>query len=240
MQKECEKDCNGDDCTKTCETWCPDCPPGRCESVYPQQTQTSRPSGNFYIYVKGAFGGQTHAAYHGPTVWITVSKDGNSHNYEATRYGDASAGTCYTVINLASYPGPGTIYISAIVRDWPYGPWVDCPATNFTRLSYIMGGVYYDPTGSCSTAQPWTQTSNLGVGYNNGGEATSAKVVSSGDYVGIYAVASTSVSNVSLQLINMPAAYTCSPCNALTCPNKASVAAGSTGNNFFLTDMSDP
>jgi hypothetical protein len=78
------------------------------------------------------------------------------------------------------------------------------------------------------------------VGYNNQGEATSARVVSSGDYAGMYGVASTSVSSVSLQLLNKPDEFICSDCNSTTCPNKASVAAGSTGNNFFLTDLPDP
>jgi hypothetical protein len=109
----------------------------RCTAVYPEQIQTSRTSGYMNVLVSGAHGGETKAGYHGAVVWITVSKDGFSKRYEAANY---ATDAYYAQINLALFPGPGTIHISAYVQDWPYGDSVNCPATNLTRLSYIMGG----------------------------------------------------------------------------------------------------
>jgi hypothetical protein len=225
-----------------CET---ECAPPTCARVYPQQTQTSRTSGDFYIFVDDANDHSTRDGFPDPKVYVDVWSETNGQDdlrrYEAIRYGnyfhyDPLYHYFYVKINLADHPGMGVINIAGTVVVWPYGASASCPATNFSRLSYITGNVYYDPEGSCSTAQPWTLTSNLGVGYNNGGGVTAGSVISSGDYAGMYIVSSNLASNVSLQLLNIPAAYTCSPCNTLTCPNTASVAPGSINNNFFLTD----
>ena len=216
------------------------CSPPTCGRVYPQQTQTSRTSGDFYIMVDAADDHATRAAYPGPRVFVDVWSEANGQDdlrrYDGIRYGEAADNNYYVKINLADHPGLGVINVAGTVQVWMYGEFVSCPATNFSRLSYITGNVYYDPGATCSTAQPWTLTNNLGVGYNNGGAVTAGLVQSSGEYVGMYVVSSNTGANVSLQLINMPAAYTCSPCNTLTCPNTASVAPGSTNNNFFLTD----
>lgn len=221
------------------------CPPPRCTSAFPQQTQTSLTSGYFYLFASGVYSGSDKLGWHWPTVVFEVCSYGapggcasNYYRYPGIRYGDGSK--FYAKINLASHPGVGLIGVNVTAEEWPYGLITTCPAANFRRYSYITGHVYYDPTGTCSTASPWTQTDDLAVGYNEGGITSAGSVQSSGDYAGMYVIASSTAASVSLQLLNKPDEYICSDCNAATCPNKASVAAGSNNNNFFLNDLPDP
>jgi len=205
------------------ETVCsPACNKAHCNSVFPQNITTDQATGNFKLYADGVT--KPSNLKPGYPDYLTVTfrardPDNSYHNY--TGYMD-TYGKWHATVNLANHSRYGVIDIYAYV--YRRGVLQDTCTSSFNRPRYITGKVYYDPGGTCSTAQPWSKTSDLIVGYNNLGTAYGADVVASvaDGVVGKYVLGDVPATPVSLQLLNIPTdIYSCSACNAGSCPNKA-------------------
>jgi len=205
------------------ECWCsPACNNAHCNSVFPQNITTDQATGNFKLYADGV----THpsnlkAGYpdYMEVKFRVTNPNGTRPKPDYTGYMDTYS-KWHATINLSNYTRYGTIGIKAYV--YRRGVLQDTCTSSFNRPRYITGYVYYDPGGTCSTAQPWSKTSDLIVGYNNTGTAYGADVVASAadGVVGKFVLGDVPASNVSLQLLNIPTdIYSCSACNA-SCPNK--------------------
>jgi len=219
---ECgSRTCDGGEC------WCsPACNLAHCNSVFPQNITTDQATGNFKLYADGVT--KPSNLKPGYPDYLTVTfrardPDNSYHNY--TGYMD-TYGNWHAAVNLANHSRYGVIDIYAYV--YRRGVLQDTCTSSFNRPRYISGKVYYDPGGTCSTAQPWSKTSDLIVGYNHTGAAYGADVVASvaDGVVGKFVLGDVPATPVSLQLLNIPTdLYSCSACNAGSCPNKASVAS---------------
>lgn len=107
----------------------------------------------------------------------------------------------------------------------------DSAVRRFTiQNNQITGTVYYDPSASCSTANPQNVGGNLVISWGS-----DSGIFSGGNYT----ITTSSTGTNNLTLSNIPAGYVCTPsslgCNNDGCNIQTGVPENASNRNFFLT-----